>query len=284
MMLAQLTKARIAALVTLSAAAGYVLAAAELTAAVWTPLLGTFLLAGGAGALNQFQERDLDARMRRTMGRPIPSGRISASAALWVGALLVIAGLAILAVGGKPLPVLLGVLAIAWYNGLYTRLKRTSRFAAVPGAVIGAIPPAIGWTAAGGALSDPRLGVIMLFLFMWQVPHFWLLLLLYPADYRRADRPDLTTLFSPGQLARICFSWSVAAAAFCMAFPLFGLVRHLSVLALLGGVGLALSLRTVSLLTAGPPERQKVKHAFAMINVFAMATMAALLLEHALAA
>ncbi|MEJ2720508.1 MAG: UbiA family prenyltransferase, partial [bacterium] len=121
---------------------------------------------------------------------------------------------------------MLGALTVFWYNGVYTPLKRVTAFAAVPGGVVGAIPPVIGWVAGGGSPADPRILAVAVFFFMWQVPHFWLLLLsTADDDYERAGMPSLTRLFSFDQVARISFMWIFGAAIVCLAIPLFGIIR-----------------------------------------------------------
>jgi protoheme IX farnesyltransferase len=219
--LMELSKVRIAVLSTLSTITGYILAAGTLTPVAVVPLFGVFLLACGSASINHFQDRDVDALMKRTRSRPVPSGRISPAGALAVGLLLVAAGTACLI--GAPVAALLGLVTVAWYNGVYTPLKRVTAFAAIPGGIVGAIPPVIGWVSGGGAVNDPRIMAVAFFFFVWQVPHFWLLLLRIGADYERAGLPSLTTVFSRRQLTRITFVWMVATAVACLMIPMFGL-------------------------------------------------------------
>lgn len=221
----ELSKVRITVLASLTTAMGYFLASRELTSAVLVPTLGIFLLASGSSALNQFQEWKIDKLMRRTQRRPIPTGRISPGRALAVALLLMAAGFLVLLVGSNAPAVALGLLAVVWYNGIYTYLKRVTTFAAIPGAVIGGIPPAVGWAAAGGAVLDPRILAVSVFFFVWQVPHFWLLLLKYGKDYEEAGLPSLTAVWTTGQLSRVTFIWIAATAVACLLIPLFGTVR-----------------------------------------------------------
>jgi protoheme IX farnesyltransferase len=208
-----------------SAATGYFLVPHHRTAAVFVVALAVFLLACGASALNQYQERDLDARMERTRKRPLPSGSIAASHAMALSLALVLAGLAFLADAGGAKAAFLGLFALLWYNGIYTYLKKTTAFAAVPGAAVGMIPPAIGWVAAGGALFDPRIAAVCFIFFMWQVPHFWLLLLRHGQEYEKAGLPSLTTVMSKSQIAHITYAWIFAAAVATLLLPLYGVVR-----------------------------------------------------------
>ena len=182
----ELSKIRIAVMATATALMGYVLAALGLSPDAMLPLAGVFLLACGAGALNQVQEPGIDARMDRTRNRPIPSGRIDVLRAALIALLLLGAGLACLS--GSREAVALGVLTVAWYNGVYTYLKRTSPFAAIPGGVVGSLPPVIGWAAVTGSVSVEPL-ILFLIIFMWTPPHFWALALYRNGDYEKAGVP-----------------------------------------------------------------------------------------------
>ncbi|MHC4941604.1 MAG: UbiA family prenyltransferase [Planctomycetota bacterium] len=216
--LIELTKAKITLAVTFSVATGFFLFTERFTWEVLLPALGVFVLACGSAALNQVQEARIDARMARTKTRPIPSGRIPREWALFVSLAFICAGLYILSSIETHTVVLvfLAGLAVFWYNGVYILLKRITAFAVVPGALVGAIPPVIGWSAAGGIADDPAILEIALFFFIWQIPHFWLLLLIYGKDYEEAGLPTLTRIFSSMQIARITSMWIFAIAAMGM--------------------------------------------------------------------
>jgi protoheme IX farnesyltransferase len=216
----ELSKIRIACLSTASAATGYLLAYHGVSMAMLPAMFGVFLLACGAGALNQAQEGDIDARMRRTAKRPVPTGRIRARHAALIAVALITAGSALLA--AWPVAMLLGFVTILWYNGVYTPLKRVTAFAAIPGGIVGAIPPVIGWVAGGGSAMDPRILAVAFFFFVWQVPHFWLLLLRIGDEYARAGLPTLTRMFTRTQFARIIYVWMIATVVACVSMPLFG--------------------------------------------------------------
>lgn len=271
-LLAELTKVRISAVSTLSAATGYIAAAGTVDLGLLWACLGTMLLACGASALNEVQERDLDAQMERTRHRPIPSGRIGARDALGVAVTCALAGTGVLLTASGLWPALFGVAALLWYNGLYTPLKRRSAFAVVPGSVIGSLPPAIGWTAGGGGPADPALLALAFFFFVWQVPHFWLLLFRLGPDYERAGFPTLTRIFSLAQLSRLTFVWMAATAASCLLLPLFGLSRS-------PWAALGLALTAVALIASGvgilrsKGEGSSFRGAFMGINLFALAVM-----------
>ncbi|MBD3293799.1 MAG: hypothetical protein GF393_12820, partial [Armatimonadia bacterium] len=157
--LLELTKAKITAAVTLSVATGHLLFIETLSFSVILPAAGVFLLACGSAALNQVQEARIDRRMARTRGRPVPSKRIPAEWALFAALALIGAGLYLLSsIRTHTLTLLvLAGLAVFWYNGVYILLKRITAFAVVPGALVGSIPPLIGWAAGGGMITDPAI-------------------------------------------------------------------------------------------------------------------------------
>ena len=208
-----------------STATGFFLVPHCRVAGAFETAFAVYLLACGASALNQYQERDLDAMMERTCKRPLPTGCIAASHAFVLSLALVVSGSAILAYSGGARSALLGIFALLWYNGIYTSLKKTTAFAAVPGAVVGMVPPAIGWVAAGGAPFDARIVGICFVFFMWQIPHFWLLLLNHGEEYEQAGLPSLTRVMSKPQIGRVTFAWIVAAAIAGLSLPLYGSMR-----------------------------------------------------------
>jgi protoheme IX farnesyltransferase len=216
-----LIKYRISLFAALAAGLGYILKTGAVTTHILYPMSAVFVLAAGAGALNQYQERDLDARMERTRHRPLPSGTLKPGEALCFSSLLILYGLCLLAIGSGLQATALGLFALLWYNGVYTGLKRLTAFAAVPGALVGAVPSMVGWTSAGGRAMDVPILIVGFFFFVWQVPHFWLLLLEYGEDYGRGGQPTLRSRLSRTQLARITFVWTAAAGASSLLIPLF---------------------------------------------------------------
>ena len=223
--LLELTKFKISLFAALSTFTGFILAHQELSGEIILPVMGVFFLACGSCALNQYQEREDDRRMERTKARPIPSGALKPSTAFLISIGLIFSGSFILLYGASLIAWGLGLFAIIWYNGVYTYLKRKSAFAVIPGALIGAVPPTLGWVSGGGHLLDPRILAVCFFFFIWQVPHFWLLLLDFGEDYENAGFPSLTRVFTPAQLGRITFIWIFATAVTCVIIPLFGIVE-----------------------------------------------------------
>jgi heme o synthase len=148
-------------------------------------LVGTLLVAGGTGTLNQFAERSFDAQMRRTARRPLASGRLTPSHVLWFGISLSIAGGVYLALVVNVLTSLLAVATLLSYLFLYTPIKRKTPLCTLVGAFPGAVPPLIGWAAARGRL-DPAAWVLYAIVFLWQFPHFMAIAWMYREDYSRA--------------------------------------------------------------------------------------------------
>jgi protoheme IX farnesyltransferase len=135
----------------------------------------------------------------------------------------------ILYYGSNRVALALGLFAVFWYNGVYTPLKTRTAFAVIPGAFIGAMPPAIGWFSGGGGLNSQIL-VLSFFFFIWQVPHFWILLLNFRRDYEKVGIPALTRIFPPAQFSRIIFVWIFATAVACLMIPLFGIVESQAII------------------------------------------------------
>jgi protoheme IX farnesyltransferase len=190
---AELSKPRITLMVVLTTAAGYYLGAGERIdlLVLLHALLGTGLIAAAASALNQVLERDSDARMLRTRNRPLPAGRMEIPAALAFGLALALIGAAYLAIAVNALTALIGVATLALYVLVYTPLKRRSSLCTIVGAVPGALPPVMGWTAATGSLSAEA-WFLFAILFFWQLPHFLAIAWNYREDYARGGQPMLS--------------------------------------------------------------------------------------------
>jgi len=184
--LLELTKPRLAAMVLVTTAAGFYLGmrgAVDFWLLLAT-LVGTGLAGAGSLVLNQYLERDADARMERTRDRPIPSGRAEAQDALLFGAVLTVVGLAILAVFANPLAAAVTAATAVLYLGFYTPMKRWTPYCSIVGAVPGALPPVTGWVAASGAI-EPGAIAIFAIMFLWQLPHSLAIARLYEEDYAR---------------------------------------------------------------------------------------------------
>lgn len=274
-----LTKFRISAVSTLTAAMGYIAYSRQVTLGLLSAVTGTLLLAMAASALNEVQECQLDAQMARTRSRPLPSGVVSTRAATSLALILAGFGTAILYATRGGTPALLGLLAMVWYNGIYTPLKRITAFAVVPGSVIGALPPAIGWSAAGGALREPALLALCFLFFMWQVPHFWILSLRHHRDYARAGFPTLGELFSAAQIQRLIFTWTSASVAASGLLLVFQAVSGVVASIIVTAAGAWLVWRFSWMLRAGSDDR-RLRASFMDINTYALVLMAAVMLDN----
>jgi protoheme IX farnesyltransferase len=182
----ELSKARIVMMVLITTAAGYLIAAKPVDAVILLhTLIGTAMVAAGTNALNQYIEREHDAKMRRTRLRPLPDGRITPRAALVFSSLIAVIGTLYLGFLVNWLTAALGAFTLTSYIFVYTPLKRISTACTIIGAIPGAIPPLMGWTAATNQLA---LGgwIAFAILFLWQLPHFMAISWIYREDYGRA--------------------------------------------------------------------------------------------------
>ena len=267
--LAELTKIKITSFVTVTTAFGYICYTGKINSAMVAPVAGILLLACGSAVVNHYQERKTDALMDRTKNRPIPSGRISPGDALVIALSLIISGSVILYTGAGLLALSLALLNLIWYNGIYTPLKKRNPMAIIPGSLVGAIPPAVGWVAAGGGIFDSGIIIISFFFFIWQVPHFWLLLLVLDKDYEKAGFPTLTKIFSHSQLARITFIWILATIVTGLIIPLFGITKFPAINFILLAAGIWLGWNSFKLLKE-TANMISFRFAFREINVFAL--------------
>lgn len=255
---------------------------------------GAMLLAAACSAWNQVQERDIDALLPRTAGRPLPAGRMAPWAATGIGVLLFVAALGCLHAAGRlaaslayghagsvlpgavslvsgplmsgPLasssPVsgfsasglallLVGLGIVVVYNGVYTPLKRVTSFALLPGALVGAMPPLLGWLAAGGNPRDPVAILLYGVYVLWQVPHFWLRAQRERIHYARAGLPVPPAQFAAGRYARLLRVWYHAYAVAVLMLPVFPLLHAPLVRAAVVLLGVALLVVSALARTAG---------------------------------
>jgi protoheme IX farnesyltransferase len=200
---AELTKARVTTLIVLTVWCGYFLGAHKLGVSSWSlglvhALLGVALVASGTAALNEVLESSVDARMRRTAQRPVPSGRMTRAHAAMVGLALTLGGSAYLAIYANLLTGLLVFLTSLVYLKVYTPLKKVSPMCTFVGAFPGAMPVVLGWTAARGKLEVETL-ILFAIMFVWQFPHFLSIAWLYREDYEQGDIRMLPVVDSDGK-------------------------------------------------------------------------------------
>lgn len=214
----QLAKARMAVFSALIAASGYYIGLVEPVTVVGLlhVCMGTLLVCAGAFSLNMYLERDVDSKMQRTRTRPLPTGRVQAAHALFLGVLFSILGVFYLAVMLNGLTAAIGAVAAGSYVAVYTPMKRVSNLNTIVGAFPGALPPVIGWAAARGEISFEA-GLLFAILFMWQLPHFLAIAWMYKDDYARAGMPMITTMDKDGRFtARQMVIYATAYLLVCL--------------------------------------------------------------------
>ncbi len=182
----ELLKFRLSFTVAFSCAFGFVLASPHVSYStlMWL-FLGGFLLSGASVIINQIIEKDLDLLMKRTMNRPLPTHRVTVGEAIILSSLCAVAGITILVLFTNPLTTLLSIFSLILYAFVYTPLKRVGPIAVLVGAIPGALPPLLGWTAATGDISH-HAWIIFGIQFIWQFPHFWAIAWVADDDYKRA--------------------------------------------------------------------------------------------------
>jgi protoheme IX farnesyltransferase len=275
----KLMKLKVSVAVTFTAIAGYIIFSHQLSIDILYLMAGVLLLASGSSALNQVQESPYDAIMSRTCMRPIPSGLLSNKQAFIWSVLFIVSGSTILYFALGSTPMLLGLFNVLWYNGIYTPLKRITAFAVVPGSLVGAVPVYIGWTAAGGFISDITILFVGLFLFIWQVPHFWLLMLKYGDEYQQAGFKTITNSINAFTLPNIIFVWVLCTSFSSLIVPLF--LEELSLWFFL--MVFSLNLIFISLFVQMAFNSEKpisFKRSFIGINVYMMVFMLFLIAFH----
>ncbi len=242
-----LIKPRLNSLTVATAGVGYFLGAGapiDLVVALHV-LVGAGLVAGGAAALNQIAERDIDEVMERTRRRPMPMGRVTPSEGRLFATVIATLGLLELALGANVIAAAVAAATLISYVAIYTPLKRRTSWATIVGAVPGALPPVIGWTAARGALTVEA-WVLFGIVFLWQLPHFHALSWLYRDDFRKAGLPLVAVQDPDGRrTARHAVFFGAALVPVSLSPTFVGLAgtAHLVVGGVLGIGYVALALR-----------------------------------------
>ena len=236
-----LTKPRLNSLVVITTAVSFYLANVgplDLLILLHTTV-GVALIAGGAAALNQVAERDLDSIMERTRHRPLPTGRVKPVEGKIFGAVLVAIGTSELALATNWLATTIALITLVSYVGVYTPLKRLTPWSTLVGAVPGALPPMIGWTAARGSL-EPAAWVLSGIVFFWQLPHFHALAWMYLKDFKRANIPIVAVLDQTGRRTSAhALAYTVVLFPVSLAPSLVGLSGRLYIVGtVVAGIGL----------------------------------------------
>jgi len=271
-------KFKITLFVALTTFLGYLLASNAFSFDFIYSVSGIFLLACGSAALNQFQERKFDALMKRTMNRPIPSGKISATNVLLLSVVLLISGSLILFFYTNLLTLAIGILTLIWYNYIYTPLKRVTSLAIIPGSVVGALPPIAGWVAAGGNLFNVNIEILFVYFFLWQIPHFWLLLLIYNNDYKNAGFPVLTDKIKNYSLKILITAGSVITAVIPLLLIITGFINFEVSAVLMVAASIAISVYFIKFLNKDFNSKL-ILNSFILINIFNLIVISVLSLD-----
>lgn len=210
----QLIKGLLCIPIALSTGFGYILYTREITGTLFFLILAMFLLACGSAALNSLQEIKNDRLYKRTENRPLVTGALSPHVVIpFIGGLFIASFSLLLTAATSLNALLLGILGVILYNGLYTPLKHQTSFSLLVGGLAGALPPVIGWCAAGGSITDYRIVAVATLFYLWQVPHFFLILLVHKKDYIRTSHPNLAVILSENTLRWITWLWIFAYAS-----------------------------------------------------------------------
>ncbi len=269
----QAAKVPLCMLVAFSALFGFSLSAQRIGLDGVLVGVSVFLLACAGASLNSFQEYRWDRLMQRTRRRPVAAGLLAPELARKQGQILAGVGLCMLLLGfSTPAPVLAGIVALILYNLVYTPLKYRSIWAIIPGAICGAIPPYIGWLAGGGAVLSPIIGCVIVLLVIWQIPHFWLVVLANRRDYHESALPSLAQLMPERSLRLVCIVWVTA---------LVSVLHTLIILldGLPGGIRVMISLVSLVVLgffglQMGVRARPDYRRLFIVLNSFMLLVMA----------
>jgi protoheme IX farnesyltransferase len=264
----ELAKLKIMIPVSLTGFTGYFAFDPHFSARIFLTSFGILLMAISASVLNQIQEVELDSKMTRTCNRPLPSQRIKPKHAILFFLFSLIAGVAVIYYAGNIKSLIIGLITIIWYNGIYTYSKRITAFAVVPGAVTGALPPLIGWVAAGGGLWDKPIIFIEFLIFIGQIPHFWLLILKYGEEYKQAGIPSLTDIFNRAQINRLTFSWVVSSVIAALFLCYFEIIKSPIINLILVVVSIYLIWQFIDLLRIQPDKNNYRKYSIFLDSYF----------------
>jgi len=275
-----LTKAILSLAVGVPGVLVYLLVAKSITADLWLSILAIFLLALGVSALNQFQERRFDALMPRTMSRPLVTGLIGIKEALAIITALIgvsmIVEYNVLGFFG----VVIFACVVFLYNGIYTPMKRVSAYAVFPGAILGVIPPMVCWMATGQDLFQPSFLVLAWFYFIWQIPHFWLLVLMYQKDYNKAKFPNMANVLGAQSLSRVTYMWILLTIISALLVVVFFIPKSSFTLVFIGLHSVFMAYKALPLLKSDTWQSKKTcRKIFMQLNLYSLAVIVFLVID-----
>ena len=266
--------------VTYTAFAGYIIAGKNPDPKLFAVLLGIFILSSGASAFNHIQERGTDARMARTSNRPLPSGRLSLKFTIWFALLATFLGSFILILTSGWIVGLLGLFNLLWYNLVYTPLKKVTVWAVFVGTITGVVPFYMGFLSGLNQVPGVEANFIAFFLFIWQIPHFMLLLGIYGHEYEMAGLASITAKTNEMNLFRMASLWLMACCVLALSFPLFNLLNYQTtayVITTISGMVFVISIFSVF-----KKDENKFKRLFLISNIMQTAIMTCFVLDRVL--
>jgi len=272
-----LVKFRLSLAVAFSSATGYLIYRNQPGRDFFLLVPGILLLTCGSAALNQYTEREPDASMKRTMYRPLASKKISPGQAVIITAVLIISGCLFLLMTGF-IPFILGCSGVILYNLLYTYLKRITTLAIIPGALVGALPPLIGYSSAGGMVLNDKIIFFAAFMFLWQIPHFWLLLLRYGKEYQDAGFKTIYDHINVKQIKLVTIFWiliwSLLLVFFACSEGIFnkGFTEALIILTAVFNILFLFSLLSGT-------KNKELRYSFPLLNIFSFLVMLILIMD-----
>ncbi|MGE5382097.1 MAG: protoheme IX farnesyltransferase [Omnitrophica WOR_2 bacterium] len=275
-----ISKGGISLSVALTTATGYFLATRQIDLSVVFPFTGVLLLAQAASIINQIKERHTDKLMPRTQNRPLISNELSIRTSFLFSIFLTISGLFILGYFNGVVCALLGLFNLLWYDYVYTPLKYKTAFASIPGGIVGAVPPIIGWIAGGGNILHPTSIALAVFFFIGQIPHFWLIVIKYSNEYELAGIKSITERFSLPQIKRLVFTWILATSLCGSIFSLFIIINNNFTFWLLQSYSLALVVFFLFWFTK--ELNYKSTRAFISINIYYLIVMITIIADIAI--
>lgn len=274
----ELGKYRISISVAITALVGYLLYEVKFDLNLGLTFFGTMLMSMGSASFNHWQERRIDPMMERTKRRPMASGRMDSSKGFAISSVLSLLGMLLLLGTGELGAMLVGLVTLLIYNLVYTPMKRVSNLAVIPGAIVGGLPPLIGWVAAGGYIYAPAIWALAFFLFLWQMPHFWLLLLLFDEQYEKAGFVMLNKLLNKAQIGRVTFVWIVSLASIALIIPFYGVIdnRFTQILFFIAELTLVYNARY---LLERELDRKRIRKTFMYINIYVLVILILIIID-----
>lgn len=273
-----LGKYRISISVAITALVGYLLYEVKFDLDLILTFFGTMLMSMGSASYNHWQERKIDPMMERTKGRPIASGRMDSGKGFAISSILSLVGMLLLLGTGEIGAMLVGLVTLLIYNLVYTPMKRVSNLAVIPGAFVGGLPPLIGWIAAGGGFEAPAIWALAFFLFLWQMPHFWLLLLLFDEQYEKAGFVMLNKLLNKAQIGRITFVWIVSLASIALIIPFYGVIDN-SFTQILFFIAELMLVYNARYLLERELDRKRIRKTFMFINIYVLLILILIIID-----